>query len=111
MLSEGRKVKPGARWTWDDDLFLAAYFDAVGDMCGWHDLGKPEGAATKRVAKLKACGAWEALKAYIAANYTHKRAYFVALGRASDVAAIDEFHVGEPNHFAGRTAIKEAGNG
>jgi hypothetical protein len=50
------------RWTFEEDLFLASYFEAVGDMCGWHDLGRPKGAATKRVAKLRETGAWEALK-------------------------------------------------
>lgn len=96
------------RWTWDEDLFLASYFDAVGDMCGWHDLGKPKGAATKRVAKLKECGAWDALKAYIAADYQHKRAYMVALGKSADVERIDEMHLGAPDHFADELACRGA---
>lgn len=49
------------RWTFDEDRFLHAYFDAVGDIVGEHDLGRPRGAATARVRKLKANGAWGAL--------------------------------------------------
>lgn len=96
------------RWTWDEDLFLASYFDAVGDMCGWHDLGKPKGAATKRVTKLKTCGAWDALKAHISADYQNKRAYMVALGKTSDVEMIDEMHLGNPDHFAEEIAFRGA---
>jgi hypothetical protein len=50
------------RWSFEDDLFLVAYFDAVGDYIGQHDLGRPKGAATKRVQKLKESGAWDVLK-------------------------------------------------
>ena len=49
------------RWTQKDDLFLHEFFDAVGDFIGPHDLGRPIGAATKRVAHLRSCGAWAAL--------------------------------------------------
>ena len=52
----------GARhWSYEDDEFLISYFDAVGDYVGTHDLGRPKGAATRRVAQLKKCGAWDAL--------------------------------------------------
>lgn len=50
------------RWSFEDDLFLAAHFDAVGDYIGQHDLGRPKGAATKRVQKLKESGAWDVLR-------------------------------------------------
>lgn len=50
------------RWTMDEDLFLADYFDSIGDFVGEHDLGRPRGAATKRVRVLKESGAWDWLK-------------------------------------------------
>ena len=62
------------RWTMKDDLFLFAYFDAVGDLAGTHDLGRPKGAAIKRVAKLKACGAWTALAAREEAEMAYRHA-------------------------------------
>lgn len=48
-------------WRYEDDEFLVSYFDSVGDYIGEHDLGRPKGAATRRVAHLKATGAWDAL--------------------------------------------------
>jgi len=59
------------RWKFEEDSFLHAYFDAVGDMVGWHDLGRPKGAATKRVAALKASGAWDALTRMKAARHEY----------------------------------------
>lgn len=50
-----------SRWAYKDDVFLHAYFDAVGDAVGTHDLGRAPGAATRRVAYLKRCGAWACL--------------------------------------------------
>lgn len=67
------------RWTMEEDLFLFAYFDAVGDYAGTHDLGRPAGAATKRVARLKETGAWPAL----AAREEAETAYRHALGMYS----------------------------
>jgi hypothetical protein len=64
------------RWTYEEDSFLHAYFDAVGDYAGTHDLGRPKGAATKRVAHLKATGAWDALTREEQAT----RDYYKALG-------------------------------
>jgi hypothetical protein len=49
------------RWTEKEDKFIHAYFDAVGDYIGPHDLGRPKGAAAKRAKALKASGAWDAL--------------------------------------------------
>jgi hypothetical protein len=49
------------RWTRREDEMLHAYFDEVGELVGMHDLGRPRGAATKRVKALKANGAWAAL--------------------------------------------------
>ena len=51
------------RWTEKEDRFLFDYFDDLGDFVGTHDLGRPAGAAAKRVQFLKKCGAWAALKA------------------------------------------------
>lgn len=86
------------RWTFSDDLFLAKYFEAVGDMCGWHDLGKPKGAATKRVAKLKACGAWDALKGRLESEFLHTHAYLIALGKNADVEMLEMMHPGNPDN-------------
>ena len=65
-------------WTREHDEFLFAYFDGMGDFIGVHDLGRPEGAATARVAKLKACGAWAAMEREQAARAD----YYRALGKA-----------------------------
>lgn len=64
------------RWSYDEDMFLAAYFDAIGDYIGVHDLGRPRGAATKRVQKLKETGAWDCLQLSIRC----RSAYNTALG-------------------------------
>jgi hypothetical protein len=63
----------GKRWTFKEDLFLHEFFDAIGDYVGTHDLGRPRGAATKRVAFLRATGAWAALDRRKAAeaDYRH----------------------------------------
>lgn len=87
-----------ARWTFSDDLFLAKYFEAVGDMCGWHDLGKPKGAATKRVAKLKATGAWDALKGRLESEFLYTHAYLIALGKNVDVEMLEMTHPGCPDN-------------
>ena len=49
-------------WSYEDDMWLVVYFDAVGDSVGPFDLGRPKGAATRRVAKLKATGVWEKMR-------------------------------------------------
>lgn len=51
----------GKQWSFKEDMFLAEYFDAIGDMAGQHDLGRPKGAATKRVKTLKKRGLWDGL--------------------------------------------------
>lgn len=85
------------RWTTEDDDFLVRYFDGVGDFIGVHDLGRPPGAATKRVKFLKNCGAWDAIVARHRADYTHLRAYLVAVGASGAVLNdIDLLHPGAP---------------
>ena len=64
------------RWTLKEDRFLAAYFDGLGDYIGTHDLGRPKGAATKRVEKLKECGAWDILKLMGACDIAYRVAAF-----------------------------------
>lgn len=51
------------RWTFEDDTFLHAFYEGMGDWIGQHDLGRPKGAATRRVRHLKQTGAWDALTA------------------------------------------------
>lgn len=78
------------RWTFDEDLLLFAYFEAVGDHVGTHDLGRPAGAATKRVAKLKACGAWDALNRRLDAEMDYMIA--VAAPNRDDRDSLAELH-------------------
>jgi len=63
------------RWSFSDDAFLHAFYDAVGDYVGEHDLGRKKGAATRRVAKLKKLGGWAALDAIAEA----RQSYFEAM--------------------------------
>ena len=63
-------------WKLEDDGFLVAYFDSVGDYIGVHDLGRPKGAATRRVADLKKSGAWDAL---VRMQQVHNRANIASL--------------------------------
>jgi hypothetical protein len=51
------------RFTFKEDQFIAAYFEAIGDYIGPHDLGRPIGSVAKRAKYLKDTGAWDALKA------------------------------------------------
>lgn len=62
------------RWTEQEDQFLHAYYDGLGDYVGTHDLGRPAGAATKRVAFLKRSGAWDALTRSAKAAEDYRRA-------------------------------------
>lgn len=80
------------RWEFTEDLFLAKFFDAVGDLCGTHDLGRPKGAAAARVKRLKAVGAWEPLQAFLRAEYEHLRAYYAAVGRKDMVEMLEMAH-------------------
>lgn len=64
----------GKRWTFSEDAFLHAYFDGVGDFIGEHDLGRPKGAATARVRRLRKCGAWAALDKYEEARTDYLKA-------------------------------------
>lgn len=61
------------RWTFADDCFLHAYFPAIGDFIGVHDLGRPKGAAARRVAHLTKTGAWAALDAMGVASADYAR--------------------------------------
>lgn len=83
------------RWTLQEDIYLAKFFDIVGDQCG-NDPGRAKGAATARVKRVKDYGAWEPLQAFLRAEYEHLRAYYVALGRNSDVEMLDMVHVAAP---------------
>jgi hypothetical protein len=74
-------------WRLEDDEFLIAYYDIMGDFIGEHDLGRKKGAATRRVAHLKKTGAWDALadllKERNRSNMRHLRAelaYAKAIG-------------------------------
>ena len=47
------------RWTEREDLFIIAYYDAIGPYIGPHDLGRSEKATTDRAKFLKRSGAWD----------------------------------------------------
>jgi hypothetical protein len=64
------------RWSFSDDTFLRAYYDGIGDFIGVHDLGRPKGAATRRVAHLKKTGAWDALTDYFDAKAAYCKALY-----------------------------------
>jgi hypothetical protein len=66
----------GKAWQKYEDQFLFAYYPAVGDYVGTHDLDRPKGAATQRVAFLKKCGAWDALRK----EHEAHAEYYKALG-------------------------------
>lgn len=85
------------RWTVDEDDFLVRHFEAVGDYIGVHDLGRPAGAATKRVKFLRQCGAWDVIKSRHSDDYKNLRAYMVAVGASdADLLDIDMLHPGAP---------------
>ena len=48
------------RWTEDEDLFIIAYYDAVGSFIGPHDLGRTGQSTIARARFLKRSGAWDA---------------------------------------------------
>jgi hypothetical protein len=64
------------RWTEKEDHFIVAHFDAIGDIIGPHDLGRPKGAVAKRAARLKETGAWAVLELEQRCGF----AYRLALG-------------------------------
>ncbi len=63
------------RWTYEEDLFLVEFYDALGPFVGPHDLGRSKASTIARVEKLKECGGWEALERLIEA----RRAYCNAI--------------------------------
>lgn len=58
MSNFGRAINR-SRWTEHEDDFLRAYFGALGDFVGVHDLGRAPGAAARRVKQLKRWGKWK----------------------------------------------------
>jgi len=79
------------RWSAKDDRFLVAYFEAVGDRIGQHDLGREKGAATKRVKILRKTGAWDVLKLVEAAEL----AYRIALGQPVEFSSEQEIQAAQ----------------
>ena len=96
------------RWTLEEAAFLVRFFDAVGDYVGTHDLNRPKGAATNRVAKLKTTGAWDSLVARHVADYQHLRTYYQAVGAPADVAMLDMMHPGAPEDTKSQKQLKPA---
>ena len=47
------------RWTREEDKFLMTYWGIGPDFIASHDLGRPHGAGSRRMAKLKKSGALE----------------------------------------------------
>jgi hypothetical protein len=68
--------KAGKPWLYEDDSFLVAYYGAMGDFIGTHDLGREPGEADKRVAFLKETGAWQLIaKRERALNRAYAKAF------------------------------------
>jgi hypothetical protein len=84
------------RWTFEEDLFLAKHFEAVGDRVGDHDLGRPKGSATKRVAALKEMGVWEVLHDHLQQEFDHLAVYMFKTGRRADLEMLCMTHVKAP---------------
>jgi hypothetical protein len=85
------------RWRMEDDEFLVCYFDAMGDFIGEHDLGRPKGAATRRVNVLRKTGAFDAIaRRFEAKNrgniaaYRAELEYAIALGFDVTIAPITD---------------------
>ncbi len=95
------------RWTFSDDVFLAKHFDAVGDMCGTHDLGRAKGAATKRVKELKANGAWDDLQAHLQAQFDTLAAYYLKTRQMSALEGLCMTHVKAPYDWEDRFGFIE----
>lgn len=116
--------KKGKRWTEEEDRFIHAYFEAVGDYLGPHDLGRPAGAAAKRADVLKRSGAWDALDREVRAKRDYRKAvgvkfvdddseypegsHLAALRLARDyVAGCLEYQVQEAESYKGYTRLYE----
>ena len=85
-MARKSNVCAGKQWTYEDDSFLVAYFGAMGDFIGTHDLGRAEGEATKRVAFLKETGAWKVIaRRERALKRAHIKAY------EAEIEYFDEF--------------------
>lgn len=85
------------RWTLEEDIFLARFFDVVGDMTGTHDLGRPKGAATARVKALEVAGAWAILREWVDADaewekrcWEMERDYSARLGLTKKAQAAED---------------------
>lgn len=88
------------RWSFEEDCFLAAYFDAIGDAIGERDLGRPKGAASKRVEKLKECGAWKVLQMHRATRLAYRVAFDLPLEVDEDEYRHGQRVVAYCNQFA-----------
>jgi len=95
------------RWTFKEDLFLAQHFEAMGDWVGQHDLGRPKGAATKRVAALKEMGVWEVLHDHLQQEFDHLSVYMFMTGRRSDLEVLCMTHVKSPYDWEDRFGFVE----
>lgn len=61
------------RWTRQEDEFIHAYFDAMGDAIGPRDLGRPKGSVMNRAHALRKSGAWAALDRMRKAEHDYLR--------------------------------------
>lgn len=80
------------RWEIKDDEYLVEYYDAAGGANMDRDLNRPKGASARRVAFLKACGAWSILKTKAADERRHIRTYYDAIGNNTANRLFDELH-------------------
>lgn len=89
------------RWTYDDDMFLSAFYEVGANYIASHDLGfTGKNAGEKRVAKLKELGVWGFLIAFHRAgralNVAHARAFGPKVALEA-LEALDDVIIPEPH--------------
>lgn len=50
------------RWSFEDDEFVVAHYEAIGSNIGPWDLGRSKGAVVARAAELRKRGGWDAIE-------------------------------------------------
>lgn len=86
------------RWTYENDVFLAAFYEVGANYIASHDLGfSGKNAGEKRVAKLKELGVWNFLTAFHLAGRELHEAHVRAFGPMWAVEMLDEVIIPEPH--------------
>lgn len=96
------------RWTHHEDMYIAQFFDIVGDKAG-RDKGKPNGAAARRVKLLKDCGAWEILQKMLQDEFDNLSALLIAKREFSMLENLCMTHVKAPWDWEDRFGFVQYG--